>query len=64
MSCTRVQNLNQMDLFQTIDLMVRVLVGEVTFRQRSRSVGLVWEIETRALKSETMQLKQQFKMTP
>ena len=41
-----------------------VQAGEVTFRQRSRSVGIVWEIEMIASRSETMQQGDSLKRHP
>ena len=63
LSHTRVRGLNRMELFQTIDPKVRVYAGEVTFHQQSIFVGIEWEIEMMASRSEMTQLKQQFKKT-
>ena len=60
---TCVRGLNRRELFQTIDLIVRVQAEEITFHQRSRSIGLVWEIETMISRRETTELERQFEKT-
>ena len=64
MSRTCVRGSNRRELFQTVDLMVRIQAGEFTFRQQSRSIGIVWEIETTASRREMMQPKWQLEKTP